>query len=204
MTKKRHMVCINCISVAMTLITAAFVLSHVLPPASPAQSAQTVAEYYRTHTTQLRIGAILGLVGAVFYAPFSAAVAYEVKRMTRSDEATYVQLILGVFATLCLFLPWSFFAAAAFRPERPAEVLHAMYDLAWLPLYMFSTTFALQLAFLAWAMLSDRRARPTFPRWFAFYSVFAGLAQSLGVLVVLEKDGPLAWNGVIAYWAPLV
>lgn len=204
MAKSLHKMCIQSITVAMVLVTAAFILSHVLPPMSPNESAEHVSEYYRSHTTQLRIGAILGLVGAVFYGPFWAAVSWEIKRITRSEEAAYVNVILSVIATLCLFMPWSFFAAAAFRPERSPEVLHALYDLAWLPLYMFSPVFALQLAFLGWVILQDQRAKPTFPRWFAYYGAFAGVAQALGVLVVLEKEGPLAWNGVIAYWAPLV
>src|SRR5690606_23774769 len=103
------------------------------------------------------------------------------------------QIILGVIATLTLFSPWAFFGAAAFRPDRPPEVLHAMYDLAWLPLYLFSATFALQFAFLGWAIVRSQRVRPTFPRWFAQFTVFVGVAQALGVLVLLHKTGPLAW-----------
>jgi hypothetical protein len=204
MGKTLHKVCINSISVAMIASTVAFVLSDILPPASPNHTAQWVSEYYLSHTTRLRVGALFGLVGVIFYAPFAAAMAWEVKRMTRSDEAAYVQLILGGIATLALFSPWAFFATAAFRPERPPEILHALYDLAWLPLYLFSTVFALQFAFFAWAMRSERAAKPTFPRWFAHYTVFTGIAQAFGILVILEKTGPLAWNGVLAFWVPLV
>jgi hypothetical protein len=204
MGKSLHKACIYSISIAMTALTVAFVLSHVLPPASPAWGAEKVAEYYREHTTGLRIGAIFGAVGGMAYAPFCAAIAWEVKRMTRSSEAAYVQIIFGAITTLALASPWTIFGAASFRPERPAEITYALWDLAWLPLYLASGAFAVQFAFFAWAMLSDKRKRPTFPRWFAHYTVFTGIAQALGVLVLFDTSGPLAWNGVIAFWIPFV
>lgn len=204
MTKTVHKVCIYSLGIAMTSLTIAFVLTHVLPPQSPTEDAQAIADYYRSHTTQIRIGAIIGSIGAMFYAPFSAAIAWEVKRLTRNTEAGYVQIILGVIATWGLASPWTDFMAAAFRPDRPAEIIHALYDTAWLPLYTVAGCFALQFAFLAWAMLSDTRTKPMFPRWFAYFTVFVGLDQAFGVFVVLTKTGPFAWDGVIAYWIPLV
>lgn len=203
MNRTMHKVCIYSISVAMTSLTIAFVLTHVLPPQSPSESAQDIANYYRSHTTGIRIGAVVGAIGAVFYAPFCAAIAWEVKRITGA-EAAYVQIILGVIGTLGLVSPWTDFMTLAFRPERPAEILHAMYDDAWMPLYSVAGCFAVQFAFLGWAMLSDKDAKPTFPRWFAYFTVFTGLDQAFGVFVVFTKTGPFAWDGVIAYWIPLV
>lgn len=204
MSKTMHKVCIYSIGVSMTALTVAFVLSRVLPPVSPAETAQAVAEYYRAHATQLQIGSVVGTLGGVFYAPFSAALAWEVRRMTRSDEAAYVQIILGVIATLGFVQPWTQFMAAAFRPDRPAQDLHVIYDSAWLPLYTVAAAVALQFVFLAWAMLKDGRVKPAFPRWFAHFTVFVGLMQLFGVFVVFTKTGPFAWNGAIAYWVPFV
>lgn len=201
---KHSKVCIFSLSVAMTSLTVAFILCGILPPQSPANSAQTVAEWYAAHNTRIQIGAIIGSIGAIFYAPFAAAMAWEVKRISGNSEAAYLQVILGVIATWGFVSPWTTFMSTSFRPDRPAEITHALYDSAWLPLYTVSASFGLQFAFLAWAMLNDKNRTMTYPRWFAYYTVFTGLSQMLGIFVVLTKTGPFAWNGLIAFWIPLV
>ena len=73
MGKTLHKVAINSIQVAMIATTVAFILSDILPPAAPTNTAQWVSQYYQDHTTELRLGALFGLVGVIFYAPFTAA-----------------------------------------------------------------------------------------------------------------------------------
>lgn len=201
---KHTKICILSLSVAMIALTGAFILCGILPPQDPSRSAQDIANWYSDHHTRIQIGAIIGGIGAVFYAPFAAAIAYEVKRLTGNTEAAYLQVILGVITTWGFVGPWTTFMAASFRQERPAEVTHALYDSAWFPLYTVSAAFGLQFVFLCWAMLADRQLVPTYPRWFAYFTAFTGISQMFGMFVVLTKDGPFAWNGLIAFWFPFV
>src|SRR4051794_14361668 len=108
----------------MTSLTVAFIMCGILLPQSPNDSATTVAAWYAEHTTRIQIGAIIGSIGAIFYAPFAAAMAWEVKRITGNTEAAYLQIILGVIATWGFVSPWTTFMSASFRPDRPAEITH--------------------------------------------------------------------------------
>ena len=201
---KHTKICLFSLTISMVAITAAFILCGVLPPQSPADGSAAVAEWYAANTTRIQIGAVLGTIGGAFYAPFTAAMAWEVKRLTGNDEAAYVQIILGVVATLGFFTPFTSFMSATFRPDRPADITHALYDSAWLPLYTVSAAFGVQFAFLAWAMLKERATQVTYPRWFAQFTVFTGVIQMFGLLVVFTKTGPFAWNGVLGFWIPFV
>ena len=53
------------------------------------------------------------------------------------------------------------------------------------------------------ATFVDRNDPPTFPRWFGYFNIWFVLLSMPGSLVVVFNDGPLAWNGVFAFWIPL-
>jgi len=53
------------------------------------------------------------------------------------------------------------------------------------------------------ATFIDRNDPVTFPRWFGYLNVWFALLSLPGGAVLIFNDGPLAWNGVIAFWVPL-
>jgi hypothetical protein len=56
---------------------------------------------------------------------------------------------------------------------------------------------------LAFAIFIDKRTRPTFPRWFAYFNIWYAVLGVPGCAIYLFKTGPLAWNGMFAFWIPL-
>ena len=60
-----------------------------------------------------------------------------------------------------------------------------------------------QVACFGIAVLLDRRERPIFPRWLGYYNLWAALMFTPGTFNVFFHDGPLAWNGLLAWYLPL-
>ena len=54
------------------------------------------------------------------------------------------------------------------------------------------------------ASFVDRTEPGTFPRWFGYLNAWYALLALPGGAVMIFNDGPLAWNGVFAFWIPLV
>jgi hypothetical protein len=45
---------------------------------------------------------------------------------------------------------------------------------------------------------------PTFPRWLAYYNIYAAIGMAPASFMGLFKTGPLAYNGVLAFWVVAV
>ncbi|BDB43986.1 hypothetical protein [Mycobacterium kiyosense] len=54
------------------------------------------------------------------------------------------------------------------------------------------------------AILIDRRPTPVFPRWLGYVNLWTAMIFCAGTFNVFFKRGPLAWNGLLAWWLPVV
>lgn len=57
---------------------------------------------------------------------------------------------------------------------------------------------------IAVATLRDTRDDPVLPRWTGYAQLWAALGIVPASFVVFFHSGPLAWNGVLAWWVVLV
>ena len=48
--------------------------------------------------------------------------------------------------------------------------------------------------------LLDKRQAPIYPRWFGYFRNWCAIGLSPAGLIIFIKDGPLAWNGLLAFW----
>ena len=60
--------------------------------------------------------------------------------------------------------------------------------------------FGILMVIIAVAIWRDVNATPIFPRWVAYYNVYAALGMAPASFMGLFKTGPLAYNGVLAFW----
>jgi hypothetical protein len=60
------------------------------------------------------------------------------------------------------------------------------------------------LVALGLAILRDDSEQLVFPRWIAYFNFWVAILSLPGVLIPLFKIGPFAWNGLLAFWVPLV
>ena len=76
-------------------------------------------------------------------------------------------------------------------------------DMGWLPFDGFVWTIIWQNLVIGMAALMDKRARPIFPRWYGYLSIWCSFLYLPAGFNVFFKDGPLAWNGAISWWVLL-
>ncbi|UXA11483.1 hypothetical protein KXD97_26290 [Mycobacterium sp. SMC-8] len=176
-----------------------------VPPPSPTASAEEIAAIFRDNTNGIRFGLILVFVATVVFFFYGAEIAHQTRRITAASRAlSYVQIATVSAAALIIDIPVMLWWVAAFRPERSAESIQMLNDIAWM---IFIVGF---VPYVAWAfavgiaILSDVAPEPIYPRWSGYLSIFVGLAQMPPVMLVFFKTGPFAWDGLISWWVPAV
>ncbi|HEX3900705.1 MAG TPA: hypothetical protein VHW74_16255 [Mycobacteriales bacterium] len=188
----------------MVLLLVALVIAGWLPPPGPHDSAQQVAQDYRTHTTAIRIGMMVGIFGAALLGPFVASIAVQMRRIDDGvGPSAYCQLALGSMLIIEFVLPFMIFEVAAFRPERSPAITLALSDIGWILLVGTVSTAVVELILVGFAIGADERETPIFPKWAAAFSYFVAAVFSLGAGAVFAQHGPFAWNGLLSFWVPL-
>jgi hypothetical protein len=172
-----------------------------IPPPAPSLSALEIAEIYRSNAGMIRGGMVLGLLGMAGYAAFVGVIAAQMGRMkTASKLPALLQLGAGSIGVLTVMFPIMIFAATAFRVERPPELTQMMNDLGWLIIIPAFPTFIAQFGAIAAGTLLDKSERPIFPRWAAYFNIWAVMLFLPGGLAYFFRNGPFAWNGFFDFW----
>ena len=76
-------------------------------------------------------------------------------------------------------------------------------DMSWLMFLGIISSACVQVAALGLAILLDKRTKPVFPRWAGYFNIWVALIWVPAAIIPFFKTGPLAWNGVFAWWVPL-
>jgi hypothetical protein len=182
---------------------AAFGFAHFIPPLSPSLSPDDVARHYQEHTTGIRVGAVFMLLSGSFYAAYTALISGQMRRIPGvHPTVALVQLTAGAFACLTFLVPAMLFIVTAFRPDRDPATTQMLNDMSWIFLVLPWPPFMMQNFAFAFAILSDRRREPLFPRWLAYVNVWAPIVFTPAVLLPFFKSGPFAWNGIFVLWVP--
>ena len=190
---------------AITWMIGFFLLAGFIPPPSPGQGAAEIAGIFADHTNRIRAGMIVLMFGGAFYAPWAAVISVQLKRIEgRSSPMAYTQLGMGSVFVLIFIVPVMIWQAAAFRPLENIEITHRLNDLAWLLFIGPVATIFVQGMAITIAILGDKSDRPVFPRWLGWFNLWAQIIYLPGILIPFFKSGPLAWNGVVAFWIPVV
>ena len=191
--------------VCVLLFFGGFVAAGFLPPMSPGMSAAQVAAYYQTHAAGIRLGAALIFLSSGCYVWFTAVISGQMRRIP-GVHATVInaQLAGGAFGCLTFLVPALLFAVTAFRPDRSPDATLLLNDMSWIILVMPWIPFMAQYFAFAFAILSDPRPQPLFPRWLAYFNIWAELMFTPAIILPFSKSGPFAWNGVFVFWIPAV
>jgi hypothetical protein len=189
--------------VSLLMVMVGCMMAGFLPPPSPAATAEQIATFFRAHGNMILICGVIFMLSSVPFFLFIGELSAQIRRIEGNRRTfTYAQLAMGIgsmSAILLYALAWS---VAAYRPERSADVIQAFNDLGFFCIVMASPPAMGQVLMIGLATLSDKRAKPIFPRWFGYVSVFCAIAVLPGVLCVLVKTGPLAWDGMLANTIP--
>jgi hypothetical protein len=187
--------------ICLLLFFGGFVAAGFLPPLSPGMSAAEIAAHYRDHTTGIRFGAGLIFLSSMFYAWFTAVISGQMRRIP-GVHATVVnaQLAAGAFGCVTFLLPALLFAVTAFRPDRSPDATLLFNDMSWIILVMPWPPFMAQYFAFSFAIFADTRPKPLFPRWLAYFNIWAELMFTPAIILPFFKSGPFAWNGIFVFW----
>lgn len=189
--------------ICVTLFFVAFAFARFIPPLSPSLSAEQVAAHYQQHTTGIRIGMAIMLISSMFYASFTGITSAQMRRIPGvSHTVVYTQLAAGALASVTFMLPAIFFIVTSFRPGRAIETTQMLNDLSWIMLVIPWPPFMMQNFAFAFAILSDSRPQPLFPRWLGLVNIWAPISFTPGIMLPFFKSGPFAWNGLLVLWIP--
>jgi hypothetical protein len=206
MNTRSQLLCIRSGYVFLALFVIGWVpLAHFVPPPDPAAGAQQIADMFRGNTTGIRLGMCLCIFASALLLPWGGAVIWQMRQVEGGHSPlVYAWIVAQACLTIEFIYPCMFWAVAAFRPEHAAERIQALNDLAWLPFLGITSTAVFQAFALAIVTLNDRRPEPLLPRWFGYFQIWDALLFAPAGLIMFFKDGPLAWNGVIAFWIAII
>ena len=174
-----------------------------VPPHLPMASAADIAAFYQNDPSRIRTGLLITSFAATLWIPWAAALSTQMKRMGNPVLAD-TQLGCGIATSVFVILPIFVWMAAAYRPERNPELLLFFNDFAFIMFVGLVPPAYFQITCVGIATLFDKSRKPVFPRWVGFFNIWVALLTLPGGLVIFFKDGPFAWNGMIAFWLPMV
>lgn len=206
MNTRSQLLCAWCGVVFLVLFTIGWaLLARFLPPPSPGLGADEVAAIYQQNTGAIRFGLMLAMIAGGLTAPWVAVIANQMRRIEGSSPVlTYTMLVAGAAGVLILVLPTMIWSVAAFRPERAPELILLLNDFGWLLFVMTFSPFFVQNMVIGLAIFSDSASEPVFPRWLGYFNIWVAILLVPGGLVTFFKTGPFAWDGILAFWLPLV
>jgi hypothetical protein len=196
-------VCAWCGPALVLICAVGLLLPGFVPPPSAALPAEGLAAVIAEHTTAVCLGMILMVIGGALIGMFFAGVSAQMRRIEGPRPIlTYVQLLLGACFVMEIIFPVMALQVAAFRPERSPELQQLLNDLCWLPFFGIASTGIVQWVVIGVVILQDTRANPVFPRWAAYFNIWAALMLTPGTVVVFFESGPLSWAGLFVFWLP--
>ncbi len=202
MTERQQRICVwGGITFAPLFFVGFWLLAGFIPPPAPGMSAQAVARLFAERRGRIRTGLWVATAAAPFLAFFVAALTHQIRRIAGGDSPlATAQLIAGSCLILEFIFPQLVWQTAAYRGERSPEVVQMLNDLAWLPYVGIVGTAMIQMAIIALVVFQDHGSPPLLPRWSAYLNMWTALGVAPGSFVVFVHSGPVAWNGILAWW----
>lgn len=205
MSARAQRVCTLCgFGLVVLFFVGFWAVAHFLVPPSPTESAAQIAARFADHRTRIRIGLVVTMFAAALLVPWSAGLFVQLRRAEgRWSPLPYVQLLCGALFSLEFIYLLMFWQVAAFREDTPAILVRLLNDMGWVPFVGLTSTAVVQAFALGFSMLGDQRAVPVFPRWAGWFNIWTATMFTPGTLCVFFHTGPLAYDGVLAWYLPV-
>jgi hypothetical protein len=205
MNRRAQLVCAwSGIAFTVVFFVGFWIFAGFIPPPAPGGTAAQIASVYAHNRTGIRIGLVITMFASGLLCPWFAVISIQMQRIEgRRSVLAYTQMIAGAATVLEFILPPMIWQTAAYRPERAVQTVQTLTDLGWLPFLGIISTAIIQGYSIGWVILADKRLEPVFPRWVGYFQFWVLTLLVPGSLIVFFTHGPLAWNGVLAWWLVL-
>lgn len=177
--------------------------SGFIPPPPPSWDAEMIVQHYRDHHKGMQAGVILITMSGLFYLPLTAALSAQMMRIPGLHySVSALQLASGAAGIFNFILPGVILGVASYRLDRPVVITQTLNDLFWFTAVMAVPTFMIQSIAIAYAVISDFRPKPLFPKSVAILNIVAPALSSPVLAIHLAQTGPIAWDGAVSFWVP--
>jgi hypothetical protein len=172
-----------------------------LPPIPATWGAERTVEHYRKHEKGIQAGAAMLVISGMFYLPLTAAISAQMRRIPNLHySVSALQLASGAAGIFTFIMPGMILGVANYRLDRPVEITQVMNELFWITALMPWPTFLVQNFAFAYALLTDTRPQPLFPKPIAIVNIIVPILFIPGIAMHTVYSGPLAWNGALSFW----
>lgn len=202
MTRTRvQLWCVWCGPAFVVVFFGGALMAGVIPPPPASDTAEEVKTFWATNPDVKRTGLVLMMIAAGLTAPYSIAIAMQLKRMEGAfSPMTYLQIMGGTLGVFAILMPTMLFMGAAFRIERPAEVQQGIMDIAFVPFIINYPPAVIQLLSITIAVLAQPRGKEILPRWTGYYALWTAFLFLPGALLLFFKNDAWYWGGLLAFW----
>jgi hypothetical protein len=175
------------------------------PPPAPMLPTDEVVRIYAEHSARIQAGMVTLLVGTTFWMPWTVVITCQLRRMEgRLGPLSLINLVTGALGMLVVMLPALLWLIAAYRPAgRSPDTVQALHDAGWLTLVGAANLVLMQNLVIGVAILRDRSEPRVLPRWAGYLNLWTVPLLVPGFAVYVFHSGPLAWNGIFAWWVPV-
>lgn len=181
-------------------------IGHLIPPPAAHLGVEDTAAFYRDNAGGIKAGALLVMFGGTMLVPLYVAIAYQLRRIEgRVSPMAVVQLCFGILNAGLFFTMALMWMAAAFRTGRDPSEIQLVSDIAWHIMVIPIPPLFLQSIVIAIVIFRDTSPEPIFPRWVAYFNVWAALMFIPGgTMPMYLKHGALSWQGVLGFYTEVV
>ncbi|KAI0849532.1 membrane protein [Daldinia vernicosa] len=185
---------------------AGLLASGFFPPPPPSWSAEQTVNHYRDHEKGIQAGAALLVWCSFFYLAFTVAISNQLQRIPNLHYIVKaLQLVAGGVSSTLFLWAGLVLGLANYRIERNAETTQVLNDLFWFLLVMATPTFVAQYFAFGYSIFVDNSPRRPFPKAMGVSNMITSiLFLPPAVSVHIVKTGPMAWDGAVSFWLPLV
>lgn len=181
-----------------------FGVTRIQPPPDPAWEIPRVVEWFATHQNGLLVGFGITFVIAGLTVAANALIAYSMTRMSVSRAFAWSYILLyALSAVPGMLLTCIALTVGALRPERDPEIIHWLYDFAFMAFDGTMGVFLIGSLIWMLAILLDKNR--VFPKWFAYLNLCNALTEVVVAPAwIFIDDRTFAWDGTITWWIDMV
>lgn len=203
MSARNQVICAVAGPAALLTFFVGFAIAGFFPPPSPSLNLAQTAHLYTSSPTLVRLGCAIMVFSCGIVTPFAAVLAIHMRRIEGREAPvlSMTQFAAGTAGILLFLMEAIFWSVAAYRPHRNPQITQVLNDIAWFFTVMPGALIVVQALTVAAVILSDRD-QDVFPRWLGFFNLWAAVLYLPGGIEIFFKHGPLAWNGLLAFWVP--
>jgi hypothetical protein len=188
--------------VVVALLFAQGYMMGFVPGISPNLSAEETARIFIERKDSILLGSLIQCICWTFYGTWAIPIIAFIRKSERGMPLlTYASLVnVGGGWVFFILIPMTW-TAIAFRAETlDPQIVQIMNDWVWFDWLFTWPSFSVWMFIIAAAIFMDKGVPTVYPRWVAFFNVWAGILISPAGLIGFFKKGPFAYDGMISFW----